>query len=152
MVKQDQQSKFFDVARPGSTAAHAGSKPVIVGNTPLTRDPMTVENPEKLSHYGDHSKATLQPLEHSEEADDDTQAPLSENPPVTETPSQLSDNSIVEDAANKEELDKLTEQQVYFVHIKGVRRRRFAAQLILLIGAICACAGIGYYLTSLLNT
>lgn len=146
-MDQDQKNKFFDVAKPGSTAAHAGSKPVIVGNKPLTTDPMVVEQPK--DRYGEHQKATLQPI--SEKLDEEPETNVEPEPTMPPTPLTKKEAKEEEEQAAKE-LDKLTERQVYFVHIKGARRRRFLSQIILLIGAACASAAIGYYLMTLLHT
>ena len=47
--------QFSDVLRPGETAANATSKPIIVGNRPVTKDPMFLND---IKHTSDKIKVT----------------------------------------------------------------------------------------------
>ena len=49
-MNNGEAKKFHDVVHPGRTAANASSKPVIVSNRPMLKDPM-VRDPEDVLEY-----------------------------------------------------------------------------------------------------
>jgi len=81
--------RISDVAKPGKTAPSASSKPIIVTNRPVLRDPMTVENTS-----GDKASSTTLPLSHLKIA------PLSD-----EAKSQLTDDKAAADTKTEKAAD-----------------------------------------------
>lgn len=121
----DKDSKIFDVAKPGETAADPTSRPIIVGHgKALQPDPMVVEdNPapdtEEIKEKPKR-ELVLNPV--SEAAEEDTPAEpdeVAEETPAeskeTETP-QNSDSAAVDELAagltTKQEKDKVSQEEL----------------------------------------
>lgn len=141
----NEPNKFFDVARPGNTAASAGSRPVIVGNQPVLQDPMMVNNPSDVEKPSDHKKIDLQPspaFQSEEQAKDGVPTPAEH---VTK---HNNDAPIQSDEA-QQEIEHLIDQKAHFVHIKGAKRKKYVVRFILIIGTLCTIAGVGYYVMTL---
>lgn len=158
MATQKKSSKktapIADVEHPGKTAASPTSKPVIVSNRPIIKDPMVVEDsadkqPE-LPARKTSTKPKLQPLtppsEHEEPQSDTSQ---DENEVVNEAPEppnaeaknskktveeseELEAKRKAERAAN---LQKIANAKTYYLPINSVEKRktkRFVALGVLL--------------------
>ena len=131
----EEPHKFFDVAHPGKSAASASSRPVIVGNKPEAEDPMMVSaraRTQGLQHSGG-----LQPLHQNLHVDD-----VADQPHIEKA---LSAEPAPEPGVLEKELDKLTDQQAYFVHINGAKQKKAVTSFMLLLGAMIAMAAAGYY-------
>lgn len=149
-----QDSKVFDVAKPGKTAADATSKPIIVTKHTLMADPMVNESTEEPKKDDapaltapSASKLKIEPLKH----DDEPAAPAASEAPATETTAetpppavdgipeteeptgrnQLKDPGVdAEDlaarkAAEREaQLNKIAEAKTYYLPINQVEHRR----------------------------
>ena len=105
-------SKVFDVAKPGKTAADASSRPVIVTNRPVMKDPMVAdEKPESEAVAGETPQSAndstapssthlkLEPLSH------DDATPKEETTKVTDeapSPTRQSQNDTESQTADDE--------------------------------------------------
>lgn len=123
-MNNEPTKKYFDVAKPGNTAAGSGSRPIIVSNRPILQDPM----------MRDQTKPMIQPVS----TITNTEAPVLGND-ITKI---ASENSSPEVAAAQ-----LTEPSnvASIVHIRGAKMRRMVSRTLLLVGALVAMAAVGYY-------
>src|SRR5882757_2872268 len=79
--------KVFDVAKPGKSAPSASSKPIIVTNRPVLKDPMMVD---ESTDAGTKDKEPLtapirikiQPLHHDDEPKDEPEKPAKDGVPT----------------------------------------------------------------------
>lgn len=130
--------KLFDVARPGKTMADAGSRPIIASNRPVLNDPMMIDLPKESAMR--RAKTDIIPI-HTDtvpEETDEQSSPI-EQPMPQKTKQMLAP-----------QLDGLTENEAYFVHIKGAKRRRRVLLVVMTsVGAIIA-ASIGYFVAAIL--
>ncbi len=123
-MNNEPTKKYFDVAKPGNTAAGSGSRPIIVSNRPILQDPM----------MRDESKPMIQPV------------PTIAN---TEAPILGNDEAKItsEDSRPETATAQLTEPAnvANIVHIRGAKMRRMASLTLLLVGVLVAMAAVGYY-------
>ena len=140
--KEDKQPRpISDVAEPGKSAATATSKPVLVSNRPLIKDPMVVEDDanddaKQSPAITKGSSKKIQPLDSSPKPLDDEESvpvePPSEAEKETETeeqlkPKKLEDNEAAEAARQAERdanLQKIVEAKTYYLPINTVEKRK----------------------------
>ena len=154
--------KFHDVMHPGKVAANASSKPVIVSNRPILKDPMVRDDGlATLDLQQKFGQKTAPHFEQSatqqKELDEPYEQSTPEDPSVGQEPTQESTTSqtIGAIAANHlqspidqadthaQELHNLVENQTYFVHIGKPRKTRRIV-LIALPFLLIASAALGY--------
>lgn len=129
--------KLFDVAHPGKSLADSSSRPVIVSNRPVMQDPMMTNRSMVDKNMTSRSAIDIKPLHENVVPDFDI-------PNETESPklpAPVPSNEITAD----NQIEKLTEEKAYFVHIKGVKRRKMLRRICLLILGIVIMAVVGYY-------
>lgn len=143
-TKKTQQ--ITDVEKPGKSAASATSKPVIVTNRPLIKDPMVVkDSQEKTEEQPTLTKKTstkpkIQPLEPSPEPEEVEDVAPEKKP--DETLTQVSESSKSEDKKTKKtvedseeaaakrkaehdaNLQKIADAKTYYLPINAVEKRR----------------------------
>lgn len=156
----DKNKTLTDVEKPGTTPAHATSRPIIISKAPAVKDPMVsndepvVAEPVRLPPSA--AKKTIAPLsaedkrpelppanpaptEKASEKPEETE-PKEEALPV-ETPTDQSPEEIAaaeqavlskEEQEQAELVNKLVEQKKYFVPIGAVQKRRTARNTALL--------------------
>jgi len=97
---------IIDVNHPGTTAADAAGKPVIVTNRPILKDPMVVEGEESIAEEGEAvpvtrtKKIKIEPIEHG----DDAAAPAEKTPAAKDKDSKktVAELAVEADAKGKE--------------------------------------------------
>lgn len=117
-MANDGSKQFFDVVRPGKSAANATSKPIIVGNRPIIKDPMfntePKQPPEEYKKNEDTDKPTEPPTKTSEtpklESSDKLQdIEVEQVADTLDAPKKESEIETLSDTPNQNILD--TEQQ-----------------------------------------
>lgn len=96
--------KVFDVAKPGKSSPDATSKPIIITNRPVLKDPMMTDEPSgpppvnenvasskpsiriKISPLGDESEAPAEPLVRDSIEDKPQEAPVEDKPEAAVEP------------------------------------------------------------------
>lgn len=136
-------SKVFDIAKPGDfTPSKATSRPVIVSNRPVMRDPMVMAPGESLAMAASPgintvpaSKVKLEPLPGSAiEA-----APVPSDEPAETTAASVA-SAAEADMKLQTELADLTDKKHYFLPVNSVEKRRsrlttgFGLLLIIILG------------------
>lgn len=140
----DEPKKLFDVARPGKSFAGSSSRPVIVTNRPVVEDPMMVKHdqPEYLTNR--HEPLDIQPIHDDVKPDFDVAESDAEKKPAEK---KADADSL---AKTNEEVAQFTEDKTYFVHIKGVKRRKRVRTTVALLVGIIIMSAIGYFAGTLL--
>ncbi len=164
----DKNKTLTDVEKPGTTPAHATSRPIIISKTPVVKDPM-VSNDEPMGAEPvrlppSAAKKTIAPLS---AADKEPETPTDSEPTdkIVDKPEEAdskeealpieaeTDQSPEEIAAaaqavlSKEEqqqaelVEKLVEQKKYFVPIGAVQKRRTARNTALLAFVLLVLVG-----------
>lgn len=102
MAESKKSKKIVDVAHPGKTTPPSSSKPVIVTNRPILKDPMVVEGSGSSSTPSSVPAPTAAKVKITPITDDSTNEPATGAPPVestdnTETPQK--DGKTIADLA-----------------------------------------------------
>ncbi len=131
-----------DVEEPGKSAASATSKPVLVTNRPIIKDPMVVDEDQKDSDAQElpakktSTKPKIQPLETSpkpgEGNEDQKEAPKSdleaekpEGKPAKKKPVEESEEVLAQRQAEREaNLQKIVDAKTYYLPINAVEKRK----------------------------
>lgn len=128
-----------DVEEPGKSAASATSKPVIVTNRPLIKDPMVVEEEQKdavepvATTKKTSTKPKLQPLESSPKPEEETQTNSAEDtadngPEKKPTKNKSAEDDEKAEAQRKLEresnLQKIVDAKTYYLPINAVEKRK----------------------------
>lgn len=129
-----------DIEHPGTTAASPTSKPVIVTNRPIIKDPMVVEDvadeQPKLTAKKTSTKPKLQPLTTSVESEDSKESTTQEKPVVDAVPAPAESKSSKKTPEESEELDrkrkeeraanlqKIANAKTYYLPINSVEKRK----------------------------
>lgn len=131
-----------DIQEPGKTAVSATSKPVIVTNRPLIKDPMVVEDvddaptKEVLPSKKTSTKPKLQPLQSPAKPESEETEPKDEPVPSTEpskekTPPQKQkasddDSEGLEKRKTEHDanLQKIVDAKTYYLPINAVEKRK----------------------------
>lgn len=163
-MEPDAVKVVTDIEKPGTTPAHATSRPIITSRAPAVKDPMVSDDAAKTSAEPARfapsvTKKKIVPLETNNDSvtkaaptASETEAP---SEPAEETPLPELTQQDVDDAAaaaqvalSKEEqqqaelVAKLTEQKKYFVPIGAVSRRR-TARVTLLLSIVLVMLAVG---------
>lgn len=164
MAKEEKKS-MADVAKPGSTSPDTSSKPVIISNRPMVKDPMvneetsdsvidnkdenvTADSPSKgrvikpISDNHDSVKEEAQPEKEKKEESSDEAV-------VDAVVSQATDKNkkareTEENEARRAANDKLIESKKYFVKVKAPKAKRHKrTALALLLVVFIGLMGVG---------
>lgn len=164
----DKNKPLTDVEKPGTTPAHATSRPIIISKTPAVKDPMVAaEEPsptEPVRLPPSAAKKTIVPLTAADKkpetpaesepadksADKPEEAEVKEEALPVETPTDQSPEEIAaaaqavlskEEQQQAELVEKLVEQKKYFVPIGAVQKRRTARNTALLAFVLLVLVG-----------
>lgn len=164
----DKNKPLTDVEKPGTTPAHATSRPIIISKTPAVKDPMVAaEEPsptEPVRLPPSAAKKTIVPLTAADKkpetpaesepadksADKPEEAEVKEEALPVETPTDQSPEEIAaaaqavlskEEQQQAELVEKLVEQKKYFVPIGAVQKRRAARNTALLAFVLLVLVG-----------
>jgi hypothetical protein len=135
-------AKVFDVAHPGTTAPSTTSKPVIVNNHQIIKDPMVNADEEttkttqvvsaKVKIAPLSKPEDLKPTEAAPEAEtEDTEQGSNEIKDATNDLQEVVDKKASEHQAN---LAKIAEARTYYLPINQIERRR--SKQVVVVGAV----------------
>ena len=143
----DEPKRFFDVAHPGKTAADASSKPVIVSNRPLLRDPMMKDMSLPEEPLQESSNTLRKPLQPSASFMDDQAQETNDDPQDSDQSQTVDPGSNTEpnvtSGLNADTVHSLIESKTYFVHVGTPTRSKKVLLALIPVGLIVAAA-IGY--------
>ena len=143
---------FHDVARPGSLDPQHTSRPTIVGQAQLARDPMMKEQEEE-PRLAPHGETKLQPPTLTAES-------IKTSEPTTEAvPSELDGPDVVAkdrkaEAAEKdkqlqdEKIQQMINDKTYAVPVGHLQRKRTMRTLLIVVVVVAIAAAVAFMLLS----
>lgn len=150
-AKETRKASKPDVERPGKSAPSGTSKPVIVTNRPILKDPMMVEadtsnEDEEQENLAHSSGPKLQPLEEPKEqptkpdkkedkqpTKEAPQAPEAQN---TEPPEEKPEKEVAEQPGRDAAVEELINSRKYELPINAVEKRK--AKHFVVLGVLLA--------------